>query len=113
MTHITRNFKKFLKKRVCTSSKRLEKGEDKTKENKESKAEDSNEEIIMYKVQCYKCKGFGSQKNKCPTKEKDEDPKGKKVSQAFLKSNNDERDDDFLNEYYFMAIKEEEDDDDL
>lgn len=38
MTHIARNFKKFIKKRVCTN------------ENKESNAKKFNKDIDNYKV---------------------------------------------------------------
>lgn len=58
MTHITKNFKWFLKKKVGSSSQRFKKGDDKAKEHSGSKAKESNKKIIKDNVRWYRCKGF-------------------------------------------------------
>lgn len=62
MVVVTGNFKRFLKKKVGSTSKR----EDKAKERQESK------EVNKDKVQCNKCKGW---KSDFPNKDKDQDTK--------------------------------------
>lgn len=44
--------------------------------------------------------------SECPTKDKDQEPKQKKVLQATLESM-DESSEDCFNEFYFMAIEED------
>lgn len=53
-------------------------------------------------IQCYKCKGYGHMMYGCPSKEKDLDPKGKKVLQTTLDL--DDEDSDFIRKFCTMTI---------
>lgn len=46
----------------------------------------------------------------CPSKDKDLDPKGKKILQFKLESN-EEWSEDYLSEFYFIAIAEKKEED--
>lgn len=73
MALITRNFKKFFRKKIgADTSRRQEEEWEETKRSKETT------EITKDKIKCYKCKGFGFVTHECPTKDKDQDARHSK-----------------------------------
>lgn len=72
ITHLIRNFKRFLKKKVRATSSIRQQEDDEGKEiERDLKIKEKNDNSSD-KIQCYKCKGFGQVMHECPTKDRDQ-----------------------------------------
>lgn len=106
MVLITSNFKRFPRKKVGVIPSRKQDDKVRGKEIKrvlKIKEKKNSKDIVQW----YKCKGYGHVAHECPSKDKDHDPKGKKVLQTTLKLD-DKISVHCVSEFCFMTIKEKE-----
>lgn len=99
-------WEKNLKNRVGSSTLRRHEEERGKGIKRDLKFKKKNTKV---KIQWYKCKGFEHVMSECRPKDKHQEPKGNKIIQATVES--DDEVDDCLSEFWFMAIKEEREED--